>query len=66
MWVLVISLYLAQPYGFTQSQGVIQAPQTSYENCVHERERIKATWYTDGYKVSPRCIYVKYYRSPGS
>jgi hypothetical protein len=61
MWVLVISLYLAQPYGQIQSKGIIQAPQSSYEACLRERDRIKATWYTDGYKVSPRCIYLKNY-----
>ncbi len=65
MWVLIISMYLSQPYGFTQSQGVIQAPQPSYETCMREKERIRATWYIDGYKVSPRCIYIKYYKSPG-
>jgi hypothetical protein len=61
MWVLVISLYLAQPYGQIQSKGIIQAPQTSLEACQRERDRIKATWYTDGYRVSPRCIYLKNY-----
>ena len=61
MWVLIISLYLSQPLGQTQSKGVIQAPQPSYETCIHERDRIKATWYTDGYKVSPRCVFIKHY-----
>jgi hypothetical protein len=27
MWVLIISLYAAQPLGHVQSQGIIQAPQ---------------------------------------
>jgi hypothetical protein len=61
MWVLIISLYLHQPLGQTQSKGVIQAPQPSYETCLREKDRIRETWYTDGYKVSPRCIYIKHY-----
>jgi len=62
MWVLIISLYLTQPYGQIQSKGIIQAPQQSYEVCMRERDRIKATWFTDGYKVSPRCIYINNYQ----
>jgi hypothetical protein len=62
MWVLIISLYLTQPYGQIQSKGIIQAPQRSYEACMHERERIRATWYTEGYRVSPRCIFIKNYQ----
>lgn len=61
MWILIISLYLNQPLGQTQSKGIIQATQTSYEQCQHERDRIRATWYTDGYRVSARCIYLKHY-----
>lgn len=61
MWVLLISLYVHQPLGQTQSKGVIHAPQPSYEQCIHERDRIRTTWYTDGYRVSPRCIYIKHY-----
>jgi hypothetical protein len=44
-----------------QSKGVIQAPQSSYEQCIKERDRIKEQWRMDGYRVSPRCIYIKYY-----
>ena len=61
MWVLLISLYLNQPLGQTQSKGVIHAPQTSYDTCVKERDRIRQAWTMDGYRVSPRCIYVPYY-----
>lgn len=61
MWILLISLYLQQPHGHVQSKGVIHAPQQDYETCIRERNRIQATWYTDGYRVSPRCIYVKHY-----
>lgn len=61
MWVLLISLYLGQPLGQTESRGIIEAPQPSYEQCQRERERIRATWYTDGYRVSPRCIWIKHY-----
>jgi len=65
MWILIISMYLAQPLGQTQSKGIIQAPQPDYESCIRERDRIRATWYTEGYKVSPRCVYVKHYNSRG-
>lgn len=65
MWILVISLYLAQPYGQTQSKGIIQAPQHNYEDCQRERARVSATWYTDGYKVSARCIYIQHYSPRG-
>ena len=61
MWILIISMYLHQPLGQSQSKGVIHAPQPNYETCIHERNRIQATWYTEGYKVSPRCVYIKYY-----
>lgn len=61
MWILMISLYLHQTLGQTQSKGVIQAPQPSYETCLRERDRIRATWYTDGYRVTARCIYIKHY-----
>lgn len=61
MWILIISLYLHQSLGQTQSKGYIQAPQPDYETCMKERERIKHTWFTDGYRVSPRCVYIKHY-----
>ena len=61
MWVLIISLYAAQSLGQVQSQGIIQAPQPSYETCMRERDKVRATWYIDGYRVSPRCIYIKHY-----
>jgi hypothetical protein len=62
MWVLIISLYLPQPLGHVQSRGVIEAPQPSYEACQRERDRVRSTWFIDGYRISPRCIYVKYYQ----
>jgi hypothetical protein len=61
MWVLLISLYLHQPLGQTQSKGMIHAPQTGYEQCTRERDRVNQYWHMDGYKVSARCIYVKHY-----
>ena len=61
MWVLLISLYLHQPLGQTQSKGVLQAPFESYERCVAERERVRRDWHLGEYRVSPRCVYVKYY-----
>ena len=61
MWVLIISLYLTQPLGQVQSKGIIHVPQTSYEACLKERDRIRSTWYIDGYRVSPRCVFVKHY-----
>jgi hypothetical protein len=58
----MISLYMLQPKTeIVQSKGVIQAPQSSYEQCIKERDRIKEQWRMDGYRVSPRCIYLKYY-----
>lgn len=65
MWILIISLYLHQPLGQIQSRGYIEAPQPSYEQCQHERERIQQTWHTDGYRVSPRCIWIKHYNTKG-
>ena len=61
MWILIISLYAHQPLGITQSKGIIQAPQPSYDVCMKERDRIKASWHTDGYTVFPRCVYIKHY-----
>lgn len=62
MWVLLISLYLNSPIlGQTQSKGVIHAPMQSYENCLKERDKIKDNWQLNGYRVSPRCIYIKHY-----
>ncbi len=61
MWVLLISLYMQQPLGQTQSKGVIHAPMSSYEQCQRERDRVRAVWYVDGYRVSARCIWVKHY-----
>lgn len=61
MWVLLISLYLEQGLGQTQSKGVIQAPQTSYEQCMKERDRVRRDWHMEEYRVSARCIYVKHY-----
>jgi hypothetical protein len=58
----MISLYMLQPKTeIVQSKGVIQAPQSSYEQCIKERDRIKEQWRMDGYRVSPRCVYIKYY-----
>jgi hypothetical protein len=61
MWVLLISLYAAQPLGQTQSKGMIHAPQSSYELCEQERDRINRTWQIDKYKTSARCVYIKHY-----
>ena len=61
MWVLLISLYLGQPLGQTESKGVIHAAHNSYEQCLKQRDQVRATWHLDGYKVSARCIYVKHY-----
>jgi len=61
MWVLLISLYLGQPLGQTESKGLIHAPHTSYEACLRARDHVQRNWQLDGYKVSARCIYVKYY-----
>jgi hypothetical protein len=62
MWVLFISLYMIQPNTeLVQSKGVIQAPQSSLEQCYKERDRVKAQWRMDGYRVSPRCVYLKHY-----
>lgn len=63
MWVLLISLYVNEPLGQTQSKGVLQAPQNSYEQCQKERDRVQQYWHIDGYKVSPRCVYIKHYDS---
>lgn len=61
MWILIISLYMLQPNSFTQSKGIIQAPQSSYEQCIKARDRVKEEWHMEGYRVSPRCVYMKYY-----
>ncbi len=61
MWVLLISLYLQQPLGYTQSKGMIHAPQTSYEQCQKERDRVQQSLHLDGYRTSARCIYIKHY-----
>jgi len=61
MWVLIISLYLAQPLGQTQSKGIIHAPQTSHEQCLQERARIQEYWHMNGYRISARCVYIKHY-----
>ena len=62
MWILFISLYMIQPNtSLVQSKGVIQAPQSSLEQCYKERDRIKEQWRMDGYRVSPRCVFLKHY-----
>lgn len=61
MWILIISLYLHQPLGQTQSKGIIQAPQPGYEHCQQQRDLVNKTWHLDQYKVSARCIYLKHY-----
>ena len=62
MWILFISLYMIQPNtSLVQSKGVIQAPQPSLEQCYKERDRVKAQWHMEGYRVSPRCVYLKHY-----
>lgn len=62
MWILFISLYMIQPNtSLVQSKGVIQAPQSNLEQCYKERDRVKAQWQMEGYRVSPRCVYIKHY-----
>lgn len=61
MWVLLISLYLGQPLGQTESKGIIHAAQPSYEQCLKQRDQVQRTWHLDGYRVSARCVYVKHY-----
>jgi hypothetical protein len=62
MWILFISLYMIQSNtSLVQSKGVIQAPQPSLEQCYKERDRVKEQWHMDGYRVSPRCVYLKHY-----
>lgn len=61
MWVLLISLYLPDSLGQTQSKGMIHAPQPSLERCSREQARVRATWYMDGYQVRARCIYIRHY-----
>ena len=62
MWILFISLYMIQPNtSLVQSKGVIQAPQSSLEQCYKERDRVKEQWRMDGYRVSPRCVFLKHY-----
>lgn len=62
MWVLLISMYLHKDLGQTQSKGIIHAPQQSYEQCLQARDRVREQWHMPGYRISPRCIYVKYYQ----
>jgi hypothetical protein len=62
MWILFISLYMIQPNtSLVQSKGVIQAPQSSLEQCYKERDRVKEQWRMEGYRVSPRCVFLKHY-----
>ena len=62
MWILFISLYMIQPNtSLVQSKGVIQAPQSSLEQCYKERDRVKEQWRMEGYRVSPRCVFLKNY-----
>ena len=61
MWVLLISLYVHEPLGHVQSKGVIQAPQTSYEQCQKSRDQVLKTWQIDQYRITPRCVYIKHY-----
>lgn len=62
MWVLLISLYMnAATPDQTQSKGILHAPQSSYEQCLKARDLVQQTWHMNGYRVSPRCVYIKYY-----
>jgi hypothetical protein len=61
MWLLLISLYNPQPLGHVQSKGLLQVPQSSYEVCQRERDRVRSTWYIDGYRLSARCVHVPHY-----
>jgi hypothetical protein len=57
MWVLLISLALTQPInGQLQSRGIIQLPMKTHNQCVEQRDEIRATWHLDGYRVSARCL----------
>jgi len=61
MWILLISLYLHEPLGQTQSKGIIHVPQTSYDDCLKQASKVNQSWHLNGYKTSARCIYVKHY-----
>jgi len=67
MWVLLISMALTQPIqGAVQSRGIIQAPMNSYDECLRQRDEIRATWHLDGYRVSARCLRLPDYKTrPG-
>lgn len=57
MWVLLVSVYMLQPVqGQTQSQGIIQAPMNTYDECLAQRDHIRDTWRMQGYRVSARCL----------
>lgn len=64
MWLLMISMWadLQHIPGLTQSHGAIEAPMPTLEKCERERDRVRATWFVDGYRVSARCVYVRHYR----
>lgn len=58
----MVSLYMNQAIlGQTQSRGVLMAPHTSYEACLKARDSVRQQWHLDGYRISPRCVYVKHY-----
>jgi hypothetical protein len=61
MWVLLISLYLGQPLGQTESKGIIHAPHKNYDECLKARDQVRATWQLDGYRLTARCTYIKHY-----
>ena len=61
MWLLLISLYSPLPLGQVQSKGLLQVPTQSYEACTRERDRVRATWFVDGYRLSARCVHVQHY-----
>jgi hypothetical protein len=59
MWVLIVSLYVT--LGQVQSKGIIHAAHTSHAQCLKARDQVRETWRLDGYKISPRCVYVAHY-----
>lgn len=62
MWVLLISLYMNSAIqGQTQSKGVLHAPQSSYDQCLKQRDQVQRTWQLDQYRISARCVYVRHY-----
>lgn len=62
MWILLISMYMnTSILGQVQSKGVIQAPQAGYEECLRQRDQVQRTWHMDSYRISARCVYIKYY-----